>query len=171
MKNTFNTTDKIDGTDSLELTIFWFGKPIDSTDSLAYADTLSRERVSFRVIQSEYGKEYANNMRHSMKSEELLDALKNEKKSKERLLEEQNALQLKIENLEKRRSLLSTVSNEYKATYPELERIGYAEVEQTTDSTDCIYLPTLFFDWNRKISKAKNKRLRTKNCNEFPKTI
>ena len=154
-EKTFNTTDKIDGTDSLELTVFWFGKPINATDSLSHAKKLSDNRVSFRVIQSEYGQEFANNMRRSMQSEELLNTLQDEKKSKERLLEEQNALQIKIENLEKRRSLLSLVSNEYKTTYPELNRIGFAEVELTTDSTNCIYLPTLFFDWDKKTPKSK----------------
>jgi uncharacterized hydrophobic protein (TIGR00271 family) len=154
-ETTFNTTDKIDGTDTLELTVFWFGKPINSTDSLEHAKTLSENRVNFRVIQSNYGQEYAGHVRRSMQSEELLKALQDEKKSKERLIEEQNALQVKLEDLEKRRSLLSSVSKEYKATYPELERIGFAEVEQTTDSTNCIYLPTLFFDWNKKTPKSK----------------
>jgi uncharacterized hydrophobic protein (TIGR00271 family) len=36
--NAFNVTDKIQGTDSLNLTIFWFGKPIRSEDSTKYAD-------------------------------------------------------------------------------------------------------------------------------------
>jgi uncharacterized hydrophobic protein (TIGR00271 family) len=152
---TFNTTDKIDATDSLELTVFWFGKPMNTTDSLSHAGVLSEKRVNFRVIQSNYGQDYANHLKRSIQSEELLETLQDEKKSKERLLEEQNNLQLKIEDLEKKRSLLSSVSNEYKATYPELERIGFAEVEQTTDSINCIYLPTLFFNWNKETSKEK----------------
>lgn len=31
----------------------------------------------------------------------------------------------------------------------------FGEVEQTTDSINCIYLPTLFFDWNKKTPKTK----------------
>lgn len=168
-EETFSTTDKVDATDSLELTVFWFGKPMNSTDSLAHAEILSAKRVYFRVIQSNYGQDYTNHMKRSLQSEELLETLQNEKKSKERLLEEQNNLQLKIEDLQKRRSLLSSVSNEYKATYPELERIGFAEVEQTTDSTNCIYLPTLFFDWNKKTPKAKTTDYEQRIATSFQK--
>lgn len=170
-EETFNTTDKVDGTDSLALTVFWFGKPMNSSDSLTHTETLAEKRVYFRVIQSNYEQDYSNRKKRSIQSEELLQTLQDEKKSKERLLEEQNTLQLRIEDLERKRSLLSSVSNEFKATYPELQRIGYAEVEQTTDSTNCIYLPTLFFNWDKKTPKAKitdyEQRIATSFQNRF----
>ncbi len=152
--NAFNVTDKIQGTDSLNLTIFWFGKPIRSDDSTKYADDLGNKRITFRIVQSEYGNEYADNIRKSMRTDELLKALEEEEKSKETLIDEKKALETKLKLLETQKTLLSTVVEEYKVTYPELETIGFANVEQSADS-NCVYIPTLFFNWNKKTPNSK----------------
>lgn len=153
-QTTVNNIDKVDGTDSLELTVFWFGKPMNTTDSISHVNALSKNRVTFRIVQSEYGQEYANHLRRSLKSEELLDALRNEKKSKERLIEEKNELEVKLEDFKNEKHLLSTVSKDYKKTFPELERLAYGKIEQTTDSS-CIHLPVLFFEWKKNTPNSK----------------
>lgn len=153
-ENAVNNVEKIEGTDTLELTVFWFGKPMISNDSLTHAKDLLQKKVAFRVIQSEYGQEYANHVRRSLKSDELLEALKNEKKSKEQIIEEKNKLEVELEDLETRKHLLSSVSDNYKKTFPELERLSYGEIEQTTDSA-CVHMPVLFFEWKKNTPNNK----------------
>ncbi len=166
--NAFNVTDKITGSDSLNLTIFWFGKPISSEDSMTYAQDLGNKRVAFRIVQSEYGNEYADNIRKSMRTEELLKALEEEEKSRETLIEEKKALETKLILLETQKTLLSTVVEEYKVTYPELETIGFANVEQSADSA-CVYIPTLFFNWKRKTPMSKRKDYEKRISTAFQK--
>ena len=89
-----------------------------------------------------------------MRTDELLKALEEEEKSKETLIDEKKALETKLKLLETQKTLLSTVVEEYKVTYPELETIGFANVEQSADS-NCVYIPTLFFNWNKKTPNSK----------------
>lgn len=150
--DTFTTTDKLDGTDSLELNVFWFGKPMIAADSLQHAKQLSNWRIAFRVVQSEYGEEFANSIRRSMESEELMQALSDERKSKERLIREKNELASQIELLKADQVILDDISKEYKTTFPELEGLSYGTMYATTDST-CSPVPTLSFRWNDETTK------------------
>ncbi|MFK7947379.1 MAG: DUF389 domain-containing protein [Saprospiraceae bacterium] len=153
-EDSFTTTNKLEGTDSLELNVFWFGKPINSGDSLQHAKALSDWRISFRVVQSEYGREYADNIRRSMQSDELMEALRDEKKSKERLINEKKDLEKQIELLKADRVILDDVSKELKTTYPELDRISFGTMFETTDST-CSPIPTISFRWNKDAAKKQ----------------
>lgn len=152
--NTFTTTDKLDGTDSLELNVFWFGKPMNPGDSLQHAKALSNWRIAFRIVQSEYGREYADNIRRSMQSDELMQALTDERKSKERLINEKNELLSQIELLKADQVILDNISKEYKTTFPELEGLSYGTMYATTDST-CFPVPTLSFRWNDETTKKQ----------------
>ena len=150
--DTFTTTDKLDGTDSLELNVFWFGKPMIAADSLQHAKQLSSWRIAFRVVQSDYGEEFANSIRRSMQSEELMQALSDERKSKERLINEKNELAAQIEFLKADQVILEDIGKEYKITFPELQGLSYGTMYATTDST-CLPVPTLSFRWSRDITK------------------
>jgi hypothetical protein len=150
--DTFTTTDKLDGTDSLELNVFWFGKPMIAADSLQHAKQLSSWRIAFRVVQSDYGEEFANSIRRSMQSEELMQALSDERKSKERLINEKNELAAQIEFLKADQVILDDIGKEYKITFPELQGLSYGTMYATTDST-CLPVPTLSFRWSRDITK------------------
>ena len=144
--DTFTTTDKLEGTDSLELNVFWFGKPMIAADSSQHAKKLSEWKIAFRIVMSEYGQEFANSIRRSMESEELMQALSDERKSKERLINEKNELISKIEMLQSDQVILNDISKELKQTYPELQGISYGTMYETTDSTS-LPVPTITFKW------------------------
>ena len=155
-ETTVTDVDKIDGTDSLELTVFWFGKPMNSMDSLSHSKTLSENRVIFRIVQSDYGQEFANHLRKSMQSEELMQALRDERKSKNRLIEEKKSLQDEIKLLNADKVIVNDINRELRKTYPELDGVSYGTMYKTTDSIS-ISIPTITFRWN----KDANEKQRT----------
>lgn len=152
--DTFTTTDKLEGTDSLELNVFWFGKPMIAADSSQHAKKLSEWKIAFRIVMSEYGQEFANSIRRSMESEELMQALSDERKSKERLINEKNELLSKIDLLQSDQVILNDISRELKQTYPELQGISYGTMYETTDSTS-FPVPTITFKWKNIATRSQ----------------
>lgn len=166
----FNVTEKIPETDSLSLTIFWFGEPIESPDSTKHAINLSEKRVAFRIVQSEFGNQYADNIRKSMRTDELLKALEQEEKTKETLINEKTSLKNTLDSLGAQKVIFSKFVEEYRTAYPELKTLSFANVEQLTDSA-YIYTPTLFFDWNNEIPKNKKEDYEKRIANALKKRL
>lgn len=152
----YDIQEKISDTSTykISLRLYWFDTPFSTLDSLKHVENMADRQVKLSIIQSDKSHQAFEILEKSKKQRnEVRQDLQTEQIRRQQLTQELFLVRGELDSLNRRRTILSQTYKEYK-NFPNLDKLAFADAEQTTDST-CIRTDYILFQWKKGTAKEK----------------
>lgn len=168
----FPAPHEIPGTDTLEVKLFLY-EDISEDSLKMYKDRFDAKNCEAKLefIKLDPDNQLANRQLESVQRSlrgEFLELLEQEKDLKDKRETEVEKLQKQIDSLNTDLKIFNEVSKEVKSLFPDLEEIGFSQIQKTDFDTTINHIPTFLLKWNKK-KTLRQQKVDSKRLEDFIK--